>query len=65
MAASVSGSKVVTVNISPSHTAAILTTLYATPVEQLTKANLMFLEHCCQSKIGGQENTFILGNLTT
>ena len=45
MAAQVTGSKTVTRDVSPNATAAVLTAVLATPVENLTVAQLQMLEN--------------------
>ena len=63
MAATVSGSKTVTKDVSPTHTAAQLTTIFATAPENLTYGNLLFLFHCLQQKQGGLEPVAVIGPL--
>lgn len=65
MAATVSGSKTFTVDLSPTHTAAKLTTVCAIAPENLNYGQLIFLLHCCSLKAGAEEYPFLVGSLTT
>lgn len=61
MAATVSGSKTVTKTIAPHLSAAALTTLLETPVENLTIAQLETLVDATRRVSSGQEPTKTLG----
>lgn len=63
MAATTSGTKTVTVNVSPVHTAATLTTLFATPVELLTIGQLTSIVHFLDDKAGGKDPRTVIGTL--
>jgi hypothetical protein len=63
MAIVLTGTKTVTHDVSPTHTAATLTTIFATAPENLTYGNLQFLFHCCQSRQGGEEPNTTLTSL--
>jgi hypothetical protein len=63
MAIVLTGTKTVTKDQSPAHTAAALTTILATPIEQLTIAQLRVLTHTLESVPGGHDPTKVVGDL--
>ncbi|MBV9506500.1 MAG: hypothetical protein JO323_16010 [Acidobacteriia bacterium] len=63
MAAQVTGSKTVTKDVSPRATAALLTTLLATPVENLTIQQLQMLEDVMRKVPGGHAPGTTIGSL--
>ena len=63
MAAQVTGSKTVTKDISPNATAAVLTALLATPVENLTIQQLQLLEDVVRKVPGGHAPGATIGGL--
>ena len=65
MSASVSGQKTSSNDLSPTHIASKINTLWGTPVEQLKVSDLTFLVHCCQLKAGGEDPNSVLGTLFT
>jgi hypothetical protein len=63
MAATTSGTKTVTHTIAPHLTAAILTTLLATPIETLTVAQFKELSDALDRIDGGHEPSRTIGSL--
>jgi hypothetical protein len=63
MAAQVTGSKTVTQNVSPAATAAVLTAMLATPIEDLTIAQLRLLEDAVRKIPGGNAPGNTIGGL--
>jgi hypothetical protein len=63
MAASVSGSKTVTTNVSPVHTAANITSIFAIAPENMTVARLNFIAQCLRQKQGGEDPNTVIGTL--
>ena len=63
MAVQVTGSKTVTRDVSPNATAAVLTALLATPVENLTIAQLQLLEGSVRKLPGGHAPGITIGTL--
>ncbi|MBV8846422.1 MAG: hypothetical protein JO307_26755 [Bryobacterales bacterium] len=63
MAATVTGSKTCTQALAPHLSAAKLTTILATPIENLTIAQLGDLIDGLHRLAGGMEKTYIIGNL--
>jgi hypothetical protein len=63
MAAQVTGSKTVTQSVSPAATAAVLTALLATPIEDLTVAQLQLLEDTLRKVPGGHAPKDTIGSL--
>jgi len=63
LAVQVSGSKTVTRDVSPNATAAVLTALLATPVENLTVAQLQMLENVVRKVPGGHAPGITIGCL--
>ena len=63
MAATTAGTKTVTKDQSPAHTAAVLTTILATPIELLTVAQLRALKHTLESVPGGNSPEKVIGDL--
>jgi hypothetical protein len=61
--ATVSGSKTVTTSVSPALTANLLTGLMATPVEQLTIAQLDQLKDATKRIVGGGNPAAVIGAL--
>jgi hypothetical protein len=65
MAASTSGTKTVTHTLAPHLTAAILTTLLATPIESLTVAQLKELRDALRRVDDGDNPARTIGSLLT
>jgi hypothetical protein len=65
MAASVTGSKTVTKDLGPTHTASQLTSILATPIENLTIAQLRLLQEALRKVAKGHEPTATIGSLFT
>ena len=63
MAVQVTGSKTVTRDVSPNATAAVLTALLATPVENLTITQLQMLEDAVRKVPGGHAPGITIGAL--
>jgi hypothetical protein len=63
MSASTTGTKTVTTNVSPSLTAALLTALLATPIENLTVAQLREINDALTKIPGGHSPTKTIGQL--
>jgi len=63
LAAQVTGSKTVTRDVSPNATAAVLTALLATPVENLTVTQLQMLEDAVRKVPGGHAPGSTIGTL--
>lgn len=63
MAITFTGSKTVTVDVSPIHTAASLTTLLAIAPENLTRAQLETIRTACDRVKGGQHPAVVIGTL--
>ena len=63
MAATTSGTKTVTHTIAPHLTAAVLTTLLATPIESLTVAQLKQLRDALKRVQGGDNPANLIGTL--
>jgi hypothetical protein len=63
MAASVSGAKTISTNISPAHPASTMTTILATAVENMTVSQLYFLEACLRQRAGGEDPNTVIGTL--
>jgi hypothetical protein len=63
LAAQVTGSKTVTRDVSPNATAAVLTALLATPVENLTVAQLQLLENVICKIPGGHAPGITISSL--
>jgi hypothetical protein len=63
MAATTSGTKTVTHTIAPHLTAAILTTLLATPIESLTVAQFKELRDALRRVDGGDNPAVTIGSL--
>ena len=63
MAVQVTGSKTVTRDVSPNATAVVLTAVLATPVENLTIAQLQMLEDVVRKVPGGHAPGITIGNL--
>jgi hypothetical protein len=63
MAASTSGTKTVTHTLAPHLTAAILTTLLATPIESLTVAQFKELRDALRRVEDGENPTRTIGSL--
>lgn len=63
MAASTSGTKTVTHSLAPHLSAATLTTLLATPIENLTVAQFELLEDALRRVDGGESQGNVLGSL--
>jgi hypothetical protein len=63
LAAQVTSSKTVTRDVSPHATAAVLTALMATPVENLTVAQLQMLEDAVRKVPGGHAPGITVGTL--
>jgi hypothetical protein len=63
MAATTSGTKTVTHTLAPHLTAAILTTLLATPIETLTVLQLNEICDALDRVMGGQDPTRTIGSL--
>jgi hypothetical protein len=63
LAVQVTGSKTVTKDVSPSCTAAVLTALLATPVENLTVGQLQMLEDVVRKVPGGHAPGMTIGTL--
>jgi hypothetical protein len=63
MAASTSGTKTVTHTLAPHLTAALLTTLFATPIESLTVAQLKLIRDALRRIDGGENPTATIGSL--
>ena len=63
MAVQVTGSKTVTRDLSPNATAAVLTAMLATPVENLTVAQLQMLEDVLRKVPGGHAPGITIGTL--
>src|SRR5580693_9448137 len=61
--ASISGSKTVTVDVNPTHLAAKITIIFATPIEKLTFGDITFLKNCCSCKAQGEDPNILLGSL--
>jgi hypothetical protein len=57
------GTKTVTQNVSPTETAAVLTTLMATAPELWTVGQVRQLTHCLEHVAGGDEETNVIGTL--
>jgi hypothetical protein len=65
MAATTSGTKTVTHAVAPHLTAALLTTLLATPIEALTVAQLVQLLDALKRIASGKEYSRTIGSLLT
>ncbi len=65
MAASVSGSKVVTQDASPIYTAAVITALFAIAPENMTYREAKRLVYICELKQGGEQPAVVVGSLFT
>jgi len=63
LAVQVTGSKTVTRDVSPNATAAVLTALLATPVENLTVTQLRLLENVICKIPGGHAPGITIGTL--
>ena len=63
MSVQVTGSKTVTRDVSPAATAAVLTAVLATPVENLTIAQLQLLEDAVRKIPGGHAPGATIGSL--
>lgn len=63
MAATVSGSKTCTQALAPHLSATYLTTLLATPIENLTVAQLRDLTDALKRVSGGEASTSVVGTL--
>jgi len=63
MAATVSGSKTCTQGLAPHLSAARLTTILATPIENLTVAQFRDLRDALHRIAGGEEPSNTIGNL--
>jgi hypothetical protein len=63
MPASTSGTKTVTKDLGPSHTANQLTTILAMPIENLTIAQLRLLQEALRKVSKGHEPTATIGAL--
>ncbi len=63
MAAQVTGSKTVTREVSPAATAAVLTAILATPIEDLTVAQIQLLAEVLRKVSGGDSPTKTVGSL--
>jgi hypothetical protein len=63
MAATTSGSKTVTKDLGPGYTAAQLTTLLATPIENLTIAQFRVLEEALRKVSRGHDPSLLIGTL--
>jgi hypothetical protein len=63
LAAQVTGSKTVTKDVSPNATAKVLTTLLATPIEDLTIKQFQMLSDVLRKLPGGDAPGNILGSL--
>jgi hypothetical protein len=63
LAVQVTGSKTVTRDISPNATAAVLTAVLATPVENLTVTQLQLLEDAIRKVPGGHAPGMTIGGL--
>jgi hypothetical protein len=63
MAATVTGSKTCTQALAPHLSAARLTTILATPIENLTVAQLRDLVDALHRQAGGEEVTSVVGNI--
>lgn len=63
MAASVSGSKTVSVSVAPHISAATMTTLMSTPIENLTVAQFTLIAEALGKIASGREPTKTLGQL--
>ena len=63
MAVQVTGSKTVTRDLSPNATAAVLTALLATPVENLTVKQVQLLEDAIRKVPGGHTPGVTVGSL--
>jgi len=63
LAVQVTGSKTVTRDVSPHATAAVLTALLATPVENFTVAQLQMLENALCKLPGGHVPGITIGTL--
>ena len=65
MAATTSGTKTVTHTLAPHLTAAILTTLLATPIESLTVGQLDAIVDALRRIAGGENPASTIGSLLT
>jgi hypothetical protein len=63
MAASTSGTKTVTHPLAPHLTAALLTTLLATPIESLTVAQFKLIRDALRRVDGGENPAVTIGTL--
>jgi hypothetical protein len=63
LAVQVTGSKTATRDLSPNATAAVLTALLATPVENLTVSQLQMLENVVRKVPGGHAPGITIGTL--
>ena len=63
MAAQVTGSKTVTHDVSPNATATVLTTLLATPIENLTVSQFELLNEVLRKVPGGHAPGGTIGSL--
>jgi len=63
MAATTSGTKTVTKDLGPGYTAAQLTTLLATPIENLTIAQFRVLEEALRKVARGHDPSMVIGIL--
>ena len=63
MAATVTGSKTCTQGLAPHLSATRLTTILATPIENLTVGSVKDLLDALKRVAGGRENTNVVGNL--
>jgi hypothetical protein len=63
MAATTSGTKTVTKDLGPSYTAAQLTTILATPIENLTIAQFRLLEEALRKVPKGHDPSLVIGTL--
>jgi hypothetical protein len=63
MAATTSGTKTVTHTLAPHLTAALLTTLLATPIESLTVAQFQELRDALKRVQGGEDPARTIGSL--
>jgi hypothetical protein len=65
MAATTSGTKTVTHSVAPHLTAAMLTSILATPIENLTVAQIDQLHDALKRVANGEDLTHTIGSLLT
>jgi hypothetical protein len=63
MAATTAGTKTVSKDLGPNYTASQLTTLLATPIENLTIAQFRFLEEALRKVSKGHDPSSVIGTL--